>query len=280
MAEYPNKQELEAQEKIINVIETIQAVSRKLWALLVLTLVLFLPLHWLLRAGFTQFLTSIYQPPAIVYVAPIPVPLEISQTEFFLASENQAFAYSRLRNPNPDLALRVLPYEFKLLNGAGETLARDAGETYILPNQEKVIFMPLSTFSGQVLRVEFTANPENWSRLPNFFPLTFGFENQNFGITPENQNFVEAILLNDSPYFISQLELGVLLYNLGGQVVGANYTTVNALEPRERRYFRVIGTNNAATGVVRVEFLPSVNQLDRSVLSTDGAPLDDRNLLR
>jgi hypothetical protein len=197
-----------------------------------------------------------------------------------LANETQAFAYARLRNPNPDLAVRKLPYEFKLLNSSGQILAGDTGETYMLPNQEKIIFMPLSTFSGQILRVELGINPENWSRIPNFFPLAFSFENQNFGITPENQNFVEAILLNDSPYYISQLELGVLLYNLEGQTIGANYTTINALEPRERRYFRVIGASNAAEGVVRVEFLPSVNQFNRDVLSTDGAPIDDRNLLR
>ena len=267
MLELKPKSELEIQEKIINILEQLQRVSKKLLVLLAVVLVLALPLRLILRAAFFNLLSSNYSPPPIVYERPEPKPLRIIDKKILTAGNNRFFAYARIQNPNGALAVRSLPYEFVLYGIDGKEVERYSGVSYILPAQDKLIFMPAREFAEAPFRVEVNLDVEQWSKV-SIKPLSFLFEQVEFG-SDDGYFFVSALLRNDNPYIIPEVELAVILYNLQREVVGVNFTTINEVLPQESRFFRVIWPAGVQGEVADVEFKPAVNQLNPGALLTE-----------
>lgn len=272
MFQFDPKSELEIQEKIVDIVEKLQTVSKKFLAGLAVVLILAIPSYLVLR---TTFFSLFYSPTnLIVYKPPQPEELVVVDKGIIRLDSDSYSGYARVLNPNNSLAIRNLSYQFILRASSGELLQTHSGVTYILPGQEKLLFLPLSrlTFPPQTVEVKLT--PERWSKVPDLPALQFGFERVEFGQDLTGAFFVAAILRNDNPYLITEVELSILLYNLKRQVVGVNFTKINTLLPNERRFFRVVSPH-VPPQVVDVEFRPAVNQLKVGVLLTEEAPPDE-----
>ncbi|MDP2933296.1 MAG: hypothetical protein Q8N81_04155, partial [bacterium] len=217
-----------------------------------------------------------YTQTEIIYVKPNPKPLLIIDKNFFSSGENRYYASARVSNPNSDLAVRSLKYRFIFKAADGSTLSTVEKYTYVLPNQERFLFLPAQTLSGPPKELEVELIPERWSKINQFKGLNFSFEQLQYGKDSDGRFFASAVLKNENPYIIPEIELGVILYNIKHEVLGINYTTLNDVRVEEQRFFRMIwplGTSFA--GVVDVEFKPSVNLLLKGSLLLESAqPVD------
>lgn len=278
----PNEKNLEVSEKIVEAAESLQAVPRYLYVILASVIVLMVPLVVLLRLVFYNMLAANYTPPKIIYVAPEPKDLQVVDKKFFSAGDETYYAYARVGNPNADLGIRVLRYRFVLTGGGDATLGEYAGTSYVLPGQERLLFMPPQKLAGRPVGVKVELMPERWSRIGDIRSLNFVYQQSQFGNDPSGHFYTSAVLDNKNPYIIPEVEMGVILYNIKREVVGVNFTVLNQLLVDETRFFRVIWPLSVVyKDVANVEFKASVNLLAKDSLLTEGvAPEDYYDTLR
>jgi len=275
MVDYPNKRELELQERFISVIERLQAVPKHLWIWLALSLVAALPLAYVLRVGLYTLFAGAYRPPEIAYIAPTPASIEILSQGFLTAGEGSYAAYARIKNPNSELAVRTLGVQFAIENQAGQVIATHALESYLLPGQDRVFVMP-SKFLQEtpaVAKVEFEIS--HWSRTEIPILPTFFFENPQTGSDPAIGFFASALYRNESAYHISAVDLTALAYDLEGRLISANTTVISDVLARESRFFRLIWPAGIGNSVSRVEFQASINVLKAGTLTIEGPQFDE-----
>ena len=267
----PEDKEIAIQQKIIDIVEALQAVAKPLWVGLVATLILAYPFSLMLKYTLSQVLITTYSPLPLVYVAPIPEDLRILDQNIFSPDKDRYFAFARVANPNSDLAVRILNFKFVLRDRKGESVRTYSGSTYILPDQDKLIFMPLVTVSGDPVTVDVSLEPERWSRFTAKETLDLRFENTNFG-QEGNQFFASGILRNESPFTIKEIEIDVILYDIQQKIIGVNFTTVDEVQRHDGRFFRVVWPSGIeGSAVSNIEFRPSVNQLEQDVLGTESS---------
>lgn len=276
MVQIPDKKSLEVSEKIISTAETLRTVPRYLYIILATVVVLMVPGVVILRTIFFNFIISGYTPPRLVYIAPDPQPLSVVDKKLFSAGSGAYLAYARIANPNSDLGIRVLRYRFVIKGGASEILYNHEGTSYVLPGQERFLFMPVVKFEKVPLSLEVELMPERWSKIGDIRTLNFGYQQTQTGKDSTGHFYVSSLFSNENPYIIPEVEVGVLLYNLKQEAVGANFTVLNVIQVNEKRFFRVIWPQGVSfEGVTNVEFKASVNVMERNSLLTERAVLPD-----
>ncbi|MBI4054278.1 MAG: hypothetical protein HY397_03040 [Candidatus Doudnabacteria bacterium] len=274
--EISNKTKLDAQEKIIEAAETLQAVPRRYFIALAVAVVLAIPIKFILTGVFLGPLSSAYRPPEIIYEQPNPQPLKVVDKKLFVLAPDSYYGYVRIANPNSDLAVRKLKYRVELKASNGESLDSYEAETSLLPDQDKLIFLPPRRLSNAATNLEVALEPERWSKVGLMTSLNFAFEQKKFGINEEGLFFTSAILRNENPYIIPRIEIAVLLYDLSRKVIGANVTTVNDVLAEENRFFRVIWPKGSSyPEIADVEFKPAVDLLNPRSLIPETSPPDD-----
>ncbi len=274
MAPILYKSELELQEKVVGAVEALQAVSAKLYYGLAAALVLAVPVSLVLQ---TVFFSIFFKPSnLLIYLPPEPKPIELRDENFLSVDSDRIIGYARAFNPNSDLGLREMRYTFLLKNSEDRILHSYTSSGYLLPLQEKILFLPpFSVSDHSSIRVEVSVDPVRWSRFTNMRNLDLTFEQQSFVQEPGGPFYVSANLHNNSPYLLREVEIGVLLYDMDRKVVGANYTSVNLVQPDESRFIRVVWPNPIGASVVGVEFRSSVNQFDPNAISVGSGGGDE-----
>ena len=275
MIQLPEDLELATQEKVVDIMEALQAVSKPLWVGLVAVFVLIIPLNLFIKFAVSSVLVGAYSPPAIIYIAPDPEDIKIIDKNIFSPEEGRYFAYARIANPNVDLAVRNLEFEFILTNRAGEIVRKFESSSYILPDQDKLIFMPVMSISDEPVILEVNLLPERWSKFSEVQRLDFQFENVSFG-QEGSQFFAATIIRNNNPYTIPEIEISVLVYDIDQNVIGVNFTTVNNVKSLEGRFFRVVWPTGIDGAVSNIEFKPAVNLLNSDALVTESAGAEEQ----
>ncbi|OGE88720.1 MAG: hypothetical protein A2722_02340 [Candidatus Doudnabacteria bacterium RIFCSPHIGHO2_01_FULL_50_11] len=264
--ELSNKTELQLQERVVELVEALQRASRLLLYLLVLVVIGALPLKYFSTYIFYSIL---YSPPDyIIYEKPNPEGLVISDKRILSAGLNSYFAYVRVSNPNADLAIRELPYTLRLAGQGEQTISTYRSKTYILPSQDRILVLPAveSSVAPSEVIVEF--GDFHWSRVGVLQNLNFTFEGKDWTTDSLNRFFVSAQLRNENPYIISAAEVVAVLYNSRHEIVSVNSTVLNLLQPDEIRYIRMGWPYPLNDKIVDVDFMISVNQLDKNTITT------------
>ncbi|PIR96951.1 MAG: hypothetical protein COT91_03930 [Candidatus Doudnabacteria bacterium CG10_big_fil_rev_8_21_14_0_10_41_10] len=271
----PENIELALQEKVINIVEALQGVSRRLWVGLVATIILIIPLSIGFRIVFKELILNAYVSTPITYVSPSGEDLRITDKGIVSVGDSRYGAYARVVNPNNNVMQRSFEYEFILSDSSGDVLEKFKAESYILPDQERALIMPASFSGKEPVSVEVLLSDPNWIRARDIQSLSFIFENQTFGLA-DGQFVATAVLRNDNPYIIPEIEITSLLLDINHKVVGANFTTVNDVLPRESRFFRHVWPGELQGEVALVEFRASVNQMKKGSLLTEEANIFDQ----
>lgn len=273
MFSFRKKSDIEIQEEVVDIVEQIQQVPKAWWYVLGVLAVLSIPTVMLSSRLFARSFISGYEPPAITYKKPNAQPIKIVE-KGKVSSNGGYIGYARILNPNTDLAVRQLDYKMSMLDSAGVELAEYSNTTYILPGEEKMVFMPEQEVPLPA-SIEIAVTPQHWVQGASIVDLQFVFERIEYPQSQSAPFFVAANLRNDTPYQINEISLGVVLYDIQRNIVGVNFTTINLVQPRESRFFRVVWPAGVSGQVVDVEFLPSVNQLVSGIISTHTSTFDE-----
>lgn len=265
-----DRKNLAVSEKILEIAESLQQVPKYFFIILAMTVVLMVPGVVVLRAVFFNLLFASYTPPPIVYTAPQPKALEVADKKIFPAGQDSFYAYARVANANADLGVRTLKYKFTISDNSGAELGSYEGVSFVLPGQERLLFMPAQKVSRQPVAVAVALSPERWSKIGDIRTLNFTYEQSQFGKDTSGHFYASAVMRNDNPYIIPEVEMGIILYNSKREVVGANSTVLNQILLDENRFFRVLWPQGVAyNDVANVEYKATVNQLRKGSLLTD-----------
>lgn len=167
--------------------------------------------------------------------------VKISKNQVIILGQGFYSALAFIENPNLDLSVKNLNYEFKFYDSQNKEIfplsGREKGSVELLPNQSKYIIAPRITSLENiaVTKLEIVGKPL-WQKkleIPKV-QLTATASNFNSQLIPLNFS-VEASLVNQSPYSLKQVSLKFLVYDKFGKVIAVSRREEFSLKPFERR---------------------------------------------
>lgn len=264
----PPKEELEFKEKelVLTVGDQFRAAKKVWFYLLAGAVVLFVPLKNLLVEKLSDAFTSRYIPPYVNLTPYSPQELRILPARILKISPGVFSMYAQVRNPNADLSVHELDYQFVVRRRGGEIVRRIPDQGYLLPGESKYMVIARLDLAEEPSGAQLLVNKVRWTiRIPSVEPR-LEVQQKNSGTTAEENFFVEGLVKNLQGFRINKVDLLVLVFDRGQKnIVAINKTVLNELKPFENRYFRVTwpkGAAFAASDLGEIRVLPSLNPFE------------------
>jgi len=276
MSLFPEQQNQQTEEILLVVGDSLRQINRRWWIALAAVVVLALPVFYLLKFSLASIFIAA-QP--VIQVEEVPAtraPLEIVETKIFDLGGGNYSGYARVKNINLEWGVPALNYAAEFSDGAGASLLRVPGTTYVLPASEKLIVLPRFTSASRPSRLTLALDEPRFRLKPaeNAIPLEVQRRSTD---TANGTTILYAVLVNKSPFTISKIDLPVVAYDSAGQVAAVNYTNIDDVLPQETRSFQYVWPGRLDSSY-RIEISPEVNYFDSNIfkLGTGTSPFDDR----
>lgn len=194
----------------------------------------------------------------LVEKPPADFKIETKDTTLLLnKSKNQYDIFTKLINKNPEWGVSELRYEVNLKDKSGEIVGKENGKTYILPGSTRSLILVNVSSEKPVSSLEITLDPVKVQKLKEFRNLDFSISNTRY-FESDLKGRVSGTLKNATPYNFDQIDLNIILFNKKGEIVGVNFTNINAMLSNTTRDF--IATWDKYQGTdVQVVVEPNVN---------------------
>jgi hypothetical protein len=178
---------------------------------------------------------------------------EIKFVKFFKVGQNNVDIVAEVSNKNYSLASDYIPYTFNLYDQAGQILATGSGSFYILPGKSRFVIEPNIFVSHDPARVDFKLGGIKWNDITTLVP------NQNIqdinNIQLLNQDPVlqndalgnpqlSSNIVNQSPYNFGSIEIDVVAYDDGNNIVADGQTFIYTVKANEKRAFHITWPKN------------------------------------
>jgi hypothetical protein len=257
------------QELSIIAQDKIRSTGSAWWYALFGTLILCIPVFFVLRTSFASIMAGNHKYPAYIYVDEEKKPLEIIDKKVFQLSPNSYSGYIRVKNINFEYGTPEQSYTATFYTTGGTEVTSVNTQTYILPSSEKIIIFPRFTSDKKPTEMQVNLKDTKFIHAPSRTAPNLELQRTSLQ-TVENQFVVFAAIKNKTPFTIKQVGLPVLLYDKDNKIVGVNYTNINDLNYLETRSFQFTWPSNP--NAIRAEILPEVNIFDNGIyLLTEGS---------
>ncbi len=226
------------------------------------------PLKYVIDSNFSKYLIGRLEP-SLVNLEPYrPVPLEIRRLKLLaLPAPGKFSVYAQVINPNPDISVSALLYEFVLKDAEGKILTTVSGKSFLEPAASKFLLLPLLNLTGpeaekKKITAELRFGKIRWTRRVPEVEVNLEVLQKKFGVAAEGNFFVEGLLKNLQGFGLKKVEVGALAFDVANQeILGVNSTVLTDLRPFESRYFRMLWPGDLP-GVGDVQVIPAVNLLE------------------
>ncbi len=232
------------------------------------------PMYFGVREAVYNVAMSAYHAPKVTELAE-RLPLEIIEQGFLKSGDNNYTPYVKLKNLNLDWGVPDLEYSADVKTLDGTMLSTVTGASFILPATDKYILLPRINSSKTPTSIDFSLLGSKFVLKPVTFPeVNIDVQRTQVGIV-DGQTVLSAVLKNNSPFTIAQVDIPVILYNERTQIVGLNYTNINDLKSGELRSFQLTWPS-ILPGILRAEISPELNVFNKELLQTQGpvSPFD------
>jgi hypothetical protein len=190
----------------------------------------------------------------------------IDRIDIATLGNNEYAIVAQLVNPNLDLAVKQLPFEWIFLDEKSQiTAPNQKGVVNLTPNEKKYIIVPVVKSLNPISRAEihFLENPK-WQMKKNLevIKLTTN-QPKGYDQTEPFGYVLEGNVFNQSPYLIKAVKLNFLLYGQGGKIVGASYRSEFDLLPNQKRAYKHFWPNISGKNVIRTEAIAETDILNK-----------------
>lgn len=189
-----------------------------------------------------------------------PKPLAVFWARFGRAGDNAYDAAALVENPNQTLSSDLVRYEFTLLDQYG-IIGQKTGAAYIYPGERLTIVEPNIRTSREPVRIEFAVKGVAW-KSAIFTPPQLVVERREHRISAEgtnSQSVIEAHIFNTGAFHYRRMEITFAVFDIAGNLIGANRVLAENIAPRERRVVISVWPSVFAGTVARIEVYPRVN---------------------
>jgi len=190
------------------------------------------------------------------------------------ASEDKYDFLVEVKNPNPR-HWASLSYCFS--QGGKEI---DCGQSFILPEGEKIISVLAKTFKTRPTSLNFIVKEFSWGRIsPHKFPDWENFRDEHLAISVEDIDFKPAATSglseklnlntlkfsanNKTPFNYWEVPFTILL-SRGNSIIGINKYTATELMSKEKREIEMSWLGNLS-GVNNIKIIPEINILEDDI---------------
>ena len=162
----------------------------------------------------------------------------IEETTLLPRTENTAVAVVHLRNPNISHGLSRLFYSWSATSGT-ELIEAGEGTTYILPDQDKFLVVPIT--KGLPAKLDFELKPHRADFIVPLLGEGVGLAAVNVtGLNSDHDFVVSGKISNTTGYVFYTTDVAVLLRQPNGQLLAAVSTKLEKMGPGEFRDFNLI----------------------------------------
>jgi len=278
----PPKEELEFKEKafLLEAREQFRQTSKKWYYALLTAVILSIPLGFILRRQIASYIISRYQPPVVNQNLYHALDLKTAEVDFIPVSPGLFSAYAHVFNPNADLSARSFDYEFSFKNQNGQVYKTAQGQSFLLPGASRFVIVPAVAVAETPTEINFTAANPRWTRAALPANPEFTVLQPRWGDS-DGKFFVEALVKNPYSFIVSKVNVSVVIFDRGNrEVLGANHTVLDDLEPLETRYFRVLWPRPQAElftqSLGQIQIRAEINPLDPQFNLEDAGRLPSR----
>ncbi len=196
-----------------------------------------------------------------------PRPISVFWARAVPVRTNTFDAVALVQNQNEALSSGKLEYEFTLFDSFGE-VARKSGSTFILP-QERIYVVETNLKTVRApLSVEFRVKNVDWQFRKGERP-NLVVEKREYKVTEENgkkMSLIESSIANRSPFDFREVEVGFIVLDNAGNVLGVNKVAVDNFLGGSRRFVKSIWPEQLAGEDAILEIEPRINIFDPSVI--------------
>ncbi|MFC1721422.1 FxLYD domain-containing protein [Patescibacteria group bacterium] len=172
---------------------------------------------------------------------PADLQIEVEDVSVFSSVEGKVDLLAVVRDPDPRWGLQEVGYIFVVQDDSGNEIGRYEGSTYILPAEEKYLVQVGVPVDGEPASATITIEPHSWIKAPEIQQPNIDVKNLVFSQdTNVGTASLDGRLINSSKYNFEEVEVTAILKDSSGQIIGTNYTTLNALIAGEERDFRLL----------------------------------------
>lgn len=184
-------------------------------------------------------------------------PLSLSWSRSFKVAEGYYNAIAYVENPNAGIQATEVPYRFEIYDGDNVLIDSREGTTFITGTGPSPIFEVGIVTGSRVPRRTFFTFLEDpvWYKAKHTPKVRIEGEQV---IDQATNPRIEAILRNDEPYDIYDVEVAVSAYDLQGNALAVSRTIVPHIEPRERKPIFFTWSVPLTETIARVEVIPRV----------------------
>jgi hypothetical protein len=189
-------------------------------------------------------------------------PLSVAWSRAFKVAGGYYNVVAYLENPNFGAHAKQLWYRFGVYDRENVLIDMREGTTFITNSGAVPVFETgILTGAREPGRTFFEILTEPaWYRLQG--SPTVKVEGEKV-LTPESAPRIEAIIRNDEPYEVSNVEVAVVVYDLSGNAMATSRTILKLLLPRERTPIFFTWPQPFPERVGRIEIVPRVPVQDR-----------------
>lgn len=171
---------------------------------------------------------------------------------------------ARIVNKDPDWGVSELSYTFIFKDRFDKVVAEKKRNSFILPNQSKYLIEVGAETARVTQKVELKIKMEKIQKLKKFSLPNIKVVDKSYQIT-DQKGKVQGELLNDSPYDFNEVNVGIVLFDSAGEVIGLNFTNVNALTAGSKRSFVASWNEEISEKVAEVYVEPQIDIFNSGV---------------
>ncbi len=169
----------------------------------------------------------------------------------------------QLKNNNAEWGVSRLKYKILLLDKFDKVVGEKERISFILPGEEKSLIEVGVKTDRVVDKAELEVDLQEIQKLKQNIDLNIQVEKSSYSVS-NNKGIVEGTLFNDSPFTFDRVNVGVVLYDKAGNVVGLNYTNFGPFVTKTRRSFIAQWPETIFANVEKIYIEPSVNVFQTS----------------
>lgn len=236
------KIELDIAEKELQTKEFLQSVPKGRRILIIALAILIIPMFFLARfvsseiymRDFTK--RELKARPSVVDAKGI----RIIEAQNLRIGNDTFSSYAIIKNDNQDLSASEVKYTFRLYDSSGNEIHNSAGQTYILPAQQKFIILPNVRLSSIPTKVVFETIEPTWQKRIDLPSVILRTTLPEYGDDLETGAFtITGNVENQSTFNLADVIVKGVVLGKSGQVIAVTQTTLNDLKSKESRSYKM-----------------------------------------
>ena len=175
---------------------------------------------------------------------------------------------AKIINRDNSWGVSQLQYKFILKDRFDKVVLEKERTVYILPSQERhLIEVGLKTeraVVGGLLEIKLI----EVQKLKEFIIPDILVTNKSYRVV-DHKSKVFGEIANKNPYGFEKIDIGVILYDTAGKIVGLNFTNINSLSANSKRAFVATWSEEISEEVDEIYIEPTVNAFQSELFMKD-----------